>query len=1285
MKNIFKKFFAVFLILVLALLCVTACGDKDKNPDEETPSDETPGGDTAPVVYSLVLEASKTEVARGESVTLSSAFKAEGKDDLPSEDATYSIVSGADYATLSGNTLTVLNTAPHGTKITVKAQEGATSSNEVTLTVSVPAESISISAAGGITNIIAGQSVILSATVAPTGAEADVAWAITEGADSAVISGNVLVINASAITGTTVKVQASVGAVKSEELSFTVGYPLEGITISAIGSLNILAGTSAQVGVALDPENTTATDYTLVFVNDCSAYATVSGNIITVAGTAVTGDKIQVKAVAGDVESNVITYTVGYPLTSLTAALVGSANVNRGNTAVLSATLNPTNATNGSYVWQITEGADYATVTGNAITVNGSAPIGALIKVKAVAGSISSNEVTIIVGTPIETIGISSTAPAVLDRGGSYPITVNATPTGASLEAISWVVSEGADYATVAGNTLYIAANTPAGTVVKLCAASGSVTSNVISYTVGVPLESIEIAMSGSTNIDPDGSKVISAALTPANASDTDITWVISEGSEYAGIVNGVITVNPDAPIGAIVSFYAQIGEVKSNSISITVGTPIVGIEISAIGSSVIVKGNSVALAVAVSPSNASASLINWQITEGSEYASVLNNVLTVSGSADTGATVKLKAVFGSVESNELVFTVAATQDEINKSTYYIDLQQSSVTVDKKGGSTPVVIGGVIDGNLDAVTGVNLVYTVTEGAEYVSIEQDGNNCYFTALGHGNATVTVSIPDHGVSESISVKTIVPPDAIDLPEVFKQRTDIEYAFSKVDPTTGNVETLAFLPTVRGSKVCTDYKITFTHTSGAASDDIAIYEDGKITFKMLGKVTATVESTSGSKVEARATFNFDINDGYNVESFVELYKVVGASWYNGQKINLVVLEKPKGYNSYEYGYDIVPPAALKDLDAAYAHITDENERAALIVYEIMSGHPYGESNGLGNNRIQAVNKSVWINGNNHKIDASQLRVYTKAEYDAYYNKFNPSSYYPAMATLFSAEPYVSSGEDVEGVTKGMAHNVNFYNIEVVGNCPVDYKGDKDTSTVIGCYRIGIKIGIESYTTDYYVDCNNLTATAFKDGIHLTGIVGNGKISNISAYNCYASGLVVSSSIVTLENMTFGKCGACAVEISPGDSDKAGVNENENSKLTFAGTVDAEDNLNAGDSLYFQNYTVQGYTVPQIVGYNIQDMATNDQVRLSHIMNARQQFVFISLVFADLNTFTPNKSEVLYPAYQAGGIIDIKDIPADTVDTTHEYITMEIKVPIEGVGSIGTAIFLNMNYTGE
>ena len=1456
MKKVFKSIVLMLVILTLSVFSLASCfedphvcesecpecgGCTDANCTEDVCSEKCEC-EVKPVIYSLVIKASKTDVTRGDTVTFTASLKsAEGEEPITDE-VEFSIISGAESASLSGNVLTISNNAKHGDVIKVKAHEGATDSNVVEIVVNVPASDIEISA-GGATNLFAGSSVVLSHVITPEGASNEVSYVITEGADSATISGNVLVVNANATTGTIIKVKATSGSVESDELVFTVGYPIESLTV-ATNVTNIVSGGMAQLGVTINPSNAINEDYTwtfvegseyatvmngVVFVNsnaptgakiaikavagevesnvveftvgyplesitvttnvtnivsggmaqlsvslnptnatngqhvweflEGGEYASVSGNVIAVKADAPTGAKIRLKAVAGGIDSNEVEFTVGYPLTSLTATLVGSSsNIRNGGSAQLSVSLNPTNATNGQYVWEFVEGADFAEINGNVIKINEDAPLGSMIRIVAVAGNIRSNEIVITAGIPIETITISSTAPEILDRGASYPLSLSVTPDGATTNAITWVVEEGGDYVSVVSGSLTANKNTPAGTKVKVYATSGSVKSNVLEFTVGIVLESVEISLVGSANVNPDASRSINCVLNPSNASDNVVTWVIDSGAEYATISNGTIFVNADAPIGAKVTFHAEIGnvksnsltitvgiptesieitlvgssnidpdksgminytvapsnasvvpltwvidsgaeyatisngtifinedaligaqvifhakigEIKSNSLTVTVGTPIESIAIEATGSLEVVKGNSVGLLATVTPSKASASLVSWVITEGSEYASIKGTTLIVNSDAKTGASVKVKAVWGDVESNELVFTVMATQEEINAAKLFLDLNTSTLRIDKKGSSSPVLTAKILNGNYDTVD-MDVEFTVISGAQYLGLNKNGNSCTFTALGHGEATVEVRIVGTEVTETVTVDVIVPPESIALPEVFAERPGFEYYFSNIDPLTGETESLPFLPRVRGDALaCTDLIYTFTHESGATGSEVATYEDGMLTFHKTGKVTVTVTSASGSRIEAATSYTFNINQGYNANSFEELSYIVESSFYTGSlPINLVVLEKPNGSaTGYEYGYDIVPSIAL---------LPHSEQTVAKLI------RGFATYNGKTvNYRIQAVNKGLWINGNNHRLDVSQVKVYTMAEYEAYANAYGITSdnFMPNNSGFLTAETWYSNGPDDVNFVRA-SYQVRLYNLELKGNTPIDYDPTKYSSNpgaLVGSYREGLSVGNYEYDTHYYIDANNITVSQFHTGMKFTNIVGNGKISNLYAYNCYSTGIVTRSSIVTLENLKFGPCGATGIELSPEDSAGAGLNNDEKSKITIAGTVDASTNLNSGNTNYFTHYNVGGATVPQIILGNTQ-LYTTEQV--AHIMNSNGQFIFVSLVFNDLTTLAPNESIVEYPAYQKGGIINIKDI--NGVDTEHQFIQMDIMVTIPGLGTIqaGTAYFYNHNY---
>ena len=1381
MKKAFKGTYLVIVILILvSMMCLIACGETDDTTPDTGNQDGGDNGTTIkPIIYTLVLKASSTEATRGDKITLNAVLKSENGEEPASEDVEYIVEAGAEYVSLKGNSLTVKSNANHGTIIKVKAREGATDSNAVDILVKVPVTDIEISA-NGATNLLAGSSTILSSDVTPYGSANDVNFVITEGEEVATIAGNVLVVNGNATTGETIKVKAVSSTAESNELTFTVGYPLETLLVSVLNNVtNVKAGETALLNVTLTPQNATNGAYVWEFVEG-GDYATITNNAITVKSDAPTGAIVRVKAVADTISSNVVEFTVGYPLETILVSVVDNVtNVLKGGTALLNVTLTPQNATNGAYVWEFVEGGDYATITNNAITVKDDAPTGAIVKVKAVAGAISSNVVEFTVGyplkgitasvsgagsiktgesanlsvvlnpqnatdvtyewvfvaggdyatisgdvitvnldapdgasikvkavagnissneltiavsfTPIESIEVATTAPQILARGGEYDISFSVTPSTALTNTVSWVVTKGEDYVSVESNKLVVKSDVPAGTKVAVKAVSGAIESDELNFTIGVAVEELAISLIGSANVDPTDVRSINSTINPNGATDKSINWVIKEGSDFATLVNGILTVKEDAPIGATVTFYGEIGAqvnaqgevvtIKSNELTITVGIPVETITISAGSTTEIVKGNSTTLYATVAPTGAPTS-ITWKIIDGAENATLVGTTLTIKADATTGATVKVQASFvnydGEVLSNVLSFIVMATQEEINATRYFLDVNNSSINLDKKGDTTPVIQVAVKNFNYEEVDNMDVEFTIIDGESCLEIAQNGYNCNLTAVGHGNAKVKVSLKGYDVEETINVNVIVPPDRIVLPEVFAQRTDIVYAYSNVDPLTNETQYLPFEPTIQGDALaCQDLEFTFLHEDGTTGTSVARREGTLIRFLKTGRVTLTVSSASGSKHEATVSYNFNINDGYNVGTYEELqYMVEGKYFEDSRPINLAVFSKPVSQTEYKYGYDIVPQFALKP-------------QSQQTVREIRN-----------NGRIQAVNKSLWINGNNHVVDVSQTKVYNKTEYDAYVNDTGITGEIAHNHALFSLEPWHTSGvwkdDNADGYMDdydARTYDVRFYDFEFKGNAPIDYdptvyNGTESDPTLYGVYATGLLVGDKGYKANYNVDINNITASGFVYGMRFERIVGSGedgmgKISNLYAYNCYSTGIVVRASMVKLENLKFGPCGATGIEVAAEYANQAGVNFNQTNHIEIAGTVEASTNLNDGNTSYFKYYKIGGAaTIPQIITGNTQQYANN---QVSHVRNEKGQFIFVSLVFCDMDTFAPNPSIVDYSAYQEGGVINIASLPTDgTHDTTHQFIEMPIFVELGATIQVGTAYFYNHYYNG-
>ena len=247
------------------------------------------------------------------------------------------------------------------------------------------------------------------------------------------------------------------------------------------------------------------------------------------------------------------------------------------------------------------------------------------------------------------------------------------------------------------------------------------------------------------------------------------------------------------------------------------------------------------------------------------------------------------------------------------------------------------------------------------------------------------------------------------------------------------------------------------------------------------------------------------------------------------------------------------------------------------------------------------------------------------------------------------------------------------------VVGNCPIDY--ETSTHKPGGVYNRGIMIGDlnEDHPANYYLTMNNVEAQAFRAGFRLLHIV-DGRIDNAKVDNCFGNGFEIGGSILTLNNTTYGACGATGIEIVPEHSSMAGINRNQNQQITYAGNVNLTF-LNDNTTRYMQNYKVVGdYGVPQILQGAFETNGLTPE-QIAHFVNANGQIGYVTFKFHDVGTGTPNTSDIIYPGFQAGGIINATQLPTDgTFDTTHEYIEVDVKVA--GLGDAGKAYFYNHKY---
>ncbi|MBR4420010.1 MAG: hypothetical protein IKT32_03945, partial [Clostridia bacterium] len=137
---------------------------------------------------------------------------------------------------------------------------------------------------------------------------------------------------------------------------------------------------------------------------DGDSYATLAENRLTISNTAADSSIVKVKAKVGATDSNIVEIKVSVPLETLSASAGGVTNVMKGSSTLLEKQITPDGANLTGFKWDILEGAESCSISGDVLIVKQTATVGDVIKVQAVCGDKSSGVLEFIVGYPVTSV-----------------------------------------------------------------------------------------------------------------------------------------------------------------------------------------------------------------------------------------------------------------------------------------------------------------------------------------------------------------------------------------------------------------------------------------------------------------------------------------------------------------------------------------------------------------------------------------------------------------------------------------------------------------------------------------------------------------------------------------------------------------------------------------------------------------------------------------------------------------------------------------------------------------
>ena len=356
-----------------------------------------------------------------------------------------------------------------------------------------------------------------------------------------------------------------------------------------------------------------------------------------------------------------------------------------GETATLTVTVTPEEATDKSVTWEIDSGSEYATLSADGVLTAKAAGV-VVVKATTKDGSDISAFYTITVkSVPASSITISGDKEVT--AGGKITLAATVKPEDAD-KNVTWTVESGERFASISADGV-LTAVAPGEVVVKAAAKDGSGVS--ATYTVTVkPVMVTSITISGGTTVVQGKTITLSATVKPDNATNKDVTWSIESGSQYASIsASGVLTAKAAGKV--TVKATAKDGSGVSATYTVTV-KPVLVSSITISGDKEVKAGGKITLTATVKPDNAENKGVTWSIQSGSSYASISSDgVLTAKAAGKV--TVKATAKDGSGVSATYTVTVkegAMWEGEGTKSNPFLiknltDLMNLQKVVDKKG------------------------------------------------------------------------------------------------------------------------------------------------------------------------------------------------------------------------------------------------------------------------------------------------------------------------------------------------------------------------------------------------------------------------------------------------------------------------------------------------------------------------------------------------------------------------------------------------------------------------
>ena len=381
--------------------------------------------------------------------------------------------------------------------------------------------------------------------------------------------------------------------------------------------------------------------------------------------TAVANGTVTARATANDGSgvSGTLVITISnqvIPVTGITVTGAGGATLitSIGGTLQLSAAVLPSNATNQTVTWSVSNGTGQATINSTGLVTaiaNGTVTARATANDgSGVSGTLVitiSNQVIPVTGITVTGAGGATT---ITTDNGTLQLSAAVLPSNATNQTVTWSVTNGTGQATINSTGLVTAVAN--GTVTARATANdGSGVSGTLVITISnqvIPVTGITVTgAGGATTITTDnGTLQLSAAVLPSNATNQTVTWTVTNGTGQATINStGLVTAVANGTVTARAT--ANDGSNGYGTLTITISATVISVSSITVtgagGATTINTGGTLQLSAGVLPSNATNQTVTWSVSNGTGQATI-NSTGLVTAVANGTVTARATANDGS-------------------------------------------------------------------------------------------------------------------------------------------------------------------------------------------------------------------------------------------------------------------------------------------------------------------------------------------------------------------------------------------------------------------------------------------------------------------------------------------------------------------------------------------------------------------------------------------------------------------------------------------------------------